>query len=141
MNRSLSSVVAIVAPALCLPLAALADGPTFNCAKAQGEVEKLICSDASLAALDRQLDQVYKAATAKAKAAKDSEARLAKADAAVAEKLAAAEADLTKARSAALANIEAVAAEAAQDIVAKVSGASVTAAKAQTAVRAALSHA
>jgi uncharacterized protein YecT (DUF1311 family) len=50
-----------------LPVMALAQGPTFNCAKAQGEVEKLICSDASLAALDRKLDSVYKAASAKAK--------------------------------------------------------------------------
>lgn len=49
-----------------LPLAAFAEGPTFNCAKAQGEVEKLICGDASLAALDRKLDEVYKATSAKA---------------------------------------------------------------------------
>jgi hypothetical protein len=41
--------------------------PTFNCAKAQGEVEKLICSDASLAALDRKLDEAYRAVSAKAK--------------------------------------------------------------------------
>ena len=45
----------------------LAQGPAFACTKAQGEVEKLICSDASLAALDRTLDEVYKAASAKAK--------------------------------------------------------------------------
>jgi len=43
-----------------------AQGPTFDCAKAQGEVEQLICKDAALAALDRKLDGVYKAATAKA---------------------------------------------------------------------------
>lgn len=52
---------------LALPSAALAaEGPAFNCAKAGGEVEKLICTDPALAALDRQLDQVYKAASAKA---------------------------------------------------------------------------
>jgi uncharacterized protein len=50
-----------------LPTAALAQGPAFACAKAQGEVEKLICSDASLAALDRKLDEVYGTASAKAK--------------------------------------------------------------------------
>ncbi len=77
---------------------------------------------------------------AKAKAAKDSEARLAKADAAIGEKLATAEASLGTARNAALSNIEAVAAEAAQDIVAKVSGGKVTAAQAKTAVRAALAN-
>jgi uncharacterized protein len=45
-----------------MPAGALAENPTFNCAKAQGEVEKLLCSDASLAALDQNLDKVYKAA-------------------------------------------------------------------------------
>lgn len=59
-------LAALAACAASLPAAALAQGPTFNCAKAQGEVEKTICSDASLAALDRQLDTVYKAAAAKA---------------------------------------------------------------------------
>jgi uncharacterized protein YecT (DUF1311 family) len=44
-----------------------AQGPTFDCAKAQGEVEKLICSDPSLSALDQKLAEVYKAAFAKAK--------------------------------------------------------------------------
>jgi uncharacterized protein len=43
-----------------------AQGPAFDCAKAQGQVEQLICKDAALAALDRKLDGVYKAATAKA---------------------------------------------------------------------------
>jgi uncharacterized protein len=47
--------------------AAGASGPTFDCAKASGEVEKLICSDAALAARDRQLATVYQAATAKAR--------------------------------------------------------------------------
>src|SRR5258706_14237812 len=73
---------------------------------------------------------------AKAKSAKDAEARLAKADAALAEKLAAAEASLSAARADALASLEAVAVEAAQDIVAKGSGAKVSAAKAKAAVKA-----
>ena len=56
--------------------------------------------------------------------------------AAISEKLAAAEAALAEARKGAMAGIEKVAAEAAQDIVAKVSGAKVTAAKAGSAVKA-----
>ena len=44
-----------------------AQGPAFDCSKASGEVEQLICKDAALAALDRKLDGVYKAATARAK--------------------------------------------------------------------------
>jgi uncharacterized protein len=67
MNRSILSDPAFAAMALSLPAAVLAEGPTFDCAKAQGEVEKMICSDAALAALDRQLDGVYKVASAKAK--------------------------------------------------------------------------
>ena len=35
---------------------AQAKGPTFDCAKAQGEVEQLICKDEGLAALDQKLD-------------------------------------------------------------------------------------
>lgn len=58
-------------PALMLCTATLAasaaTGPTFDCRKASGEVEKQICGDAALAALDRQLDTVYQAASAKAK--------------------------------------------------------------------------
>lgn len=42
-------------------------GPAFDCAKAKAEVEQLICKDAELAAFDRRLDGVYKAASAKAK--------------------------------------------------------------------------
>jgi uncharacterized protein len=46
---------------------AQAKGPAFDCAKAGGEVEKLICADEGLAALDRKLDGVYQAALAKAR--------------------------------------------------------------------------
>ncbi len=46
--------------------AGAADGPTFPCGKAQGKVEQAICADAGLAARDRQLHTVYKAASAKA---------------------------------------------------------------------------
>lgn len=45
----------------------LAEAPAFDCAKAQGEVAQLICKDEGLAALDRKLDRVYKAAQAEAR--------------------------------------------------------------------------
>jgi uncharacterized protein YecT (DUF1311 family) len=45
---------------------ASAQAPAFDCAKASSTVEKMICRDADLAALDRRLDVVYKAAAAKA---------------------------------------------------------------------------
>ena len=80
------------------------------------------------------------AVEAKAKAAKDADARLAKADAEISSKVAASEAELAKATAKALAGIEAVAADAAADIVAKVSGAKVTSAQAATAVKAVMSH-
>ena len=63
------------------------------------------------------------------------------ADAEVAAKLAGAEAALGAARKDALANLETVAAEAAQDIVARVSGGKVTAAKAKSAVKAVFANA
>lgn len=34
-------------------------GPSFDCAQAQGEVEKLVCADPELARLDRQLAERY----------------------------------------------------------------------------------
>ena len=77
---------------------------------------------------------------AKDKSARDNEKKLAAADAAIAEKVAAAEAQLNAARVTALAEVENVAVEAAQDMVAKLSGAKVTKAKAQKAVKAALAN-
>ncbi|MEE4380206.1 MAG: MliC family protein [Candidatus Competibacteraceae bacterium] len=49
-----------------LSAAALAADPSFDCAKAEGEVEKMICKNAELATLDQQLAEVYKAALEKA---------------------------------------------------------------------------
>jgi len=46
---------------------ASAQGPSFDCSKATGQVPTLVCKDAGLATLDRQLDGVYKAAMAKAR--------------------------------------------------------------------------
>ena len=40
---------------------AVAQGPSFDCTKATGAVEEMICGDAELSALDRQLDAVYAA--------------------------------------------------------------------------------
>ena len=48
-----------------------ADGPAFDCKKAEGEVPQLICKNPELAALDRNLDEVYRAALSKAKKSKD----------------------------------------------------------------------
>jgi uncharacterized protein len=39
--------------------------PTFDCSKASGEIETLICSDPELAALDHKMDAVFKRALAK----------------------------------------------------------------------------
>lgn len=67
MTKGSAVFPALIACAAGLSVPALAQPPAFDCAKAQGEVEQLICRDAALAALDRELDKVYKAALAKAK--------------------------------------------------------------------------
>jgi uncharacterized protein YecT (DUF1311 family) len=66
MNSKPPCLAALFAGPTSLATVAWAEGPTFNCAKAQGEVEELICGDTSLATLDRKLGAVYKAAAAKA---------------------------------------------------------------------------
>jgi F-type H+-transporting ATPase subunit b len=81
------------------------------------------------------------AADAKAKATADAEGRIAAANADLARKTAAAEAELDVARSSALAEIEGVAAEAARDIVARLTGATVTEAAARKAVAGAMTRA
>ena len=80
------------------------------------------------------------AAQAKANAAKDAENRLAKANAEIGDMMAKADASLAAARAKALESLESVAAEVALDVVAKVSGAKVTAADANKAVKAVLSN-
>jgi uncharacterized protein len=45
--------------ALALVSTAYAAKPSFDCAKASGKVEELICSDAELAKLDRSLSSLY----------------------------------------------------------------------------------
>jgi F-type H+-transporting ATPase subunit b len=79
-------------------------------------------------------------AEAKAKAAKEAEAKLAAAQAAIDARIAEAEAEISAARSSAMAEIEGVAAEAAQDIVARLAGAKVDKRTARTAVKEALAH-
>ena len=49
------------------PAAGQAKGPAFDCSKAGSSTEKMICGDEGLSALDRKLDEVYKAALAKAR--------------------------------------------------------------------------
>ena len=53
------SLILIGACAL-LSTSAFAAKPSFNCSKATHEVEKLICSDDELAALDVNLNSLYK---------------------------------------------------------------------------------
>lgn len=48
----------LIALLLPLPFTALA-APSFDCAKASGEVEQLICKDATLARLDNQLSALW----------------------------------------------------------------------------------
>lgn len=45
---------------------AAAQGPAYDCSKADGSIETLVCGDAELGALDRTLASVYAAARAKA---------------------------------------------------------------------------
>ena len=79
-------------------------------------------------------------AAAKAKAAIAAEKRVKTADVKAAAKIAEAETSIRSATDAALSSIEGAAAEAAQDMVAKLSGAKVTAAAASTAVREAMAN-
>jgi uncharacterized protein len=67
IGQWLASGMAAAAFALLAAVPVGAQGPAFDCRKASGEVETLICQDAGLATLDRTLDSVYKAAMAKAR--------------------------------------------------------------------------
>ncbi len=80
-------------------------------------------------------------ADAKSKAQADIEKKVAKADADIAVKTEAAEAELDAARTAALSEIEDVAVQAAQDIVTKLTGASVSGAEAKKAVAGVMANA
>lgn len=79
-------------------------------------------------------------AEAKAKAAKASETKLAKAQAKLDKQLAEAEAGIDAARASAMAEIEGVAADAARDIVARIAGTEVESAAAEAAVKEVMAH-
>ena len=55
------SVVVLISGCALLSAPAFAAKPSFNCSKASHEIEKLICSDDELAALDVSLNDLYKA--------------------------------------------------------------------------------
>ena len=67
MKRLKGARLALAASAVLVSAPLRAEGPAFDCTKAAGEVEELICQDEGLAALDRKLDEVYKAAQEKAR--------------------------------------------------------------------------
>lgn len=79
-------------------------------------------------------------AEAKAKAAKASETKLAKAQAKLDKQLAEAEAGIEAARTSAMAEIESVAGDAARDIVARIAGAEIKPAAAEAAVKEVMAH-
>ncbi|UXI04281.1 MliC family protein [Photobacterium sp. TY1-4] len=47
-----------------LPVSVLAASPSFDCSQASGSIEEMICQDDALAALDRQMAEVFPAAMA-----------------------------------------------------------------------------
>lgn len=47
---------------LCFAGSAAAQGPTYDCNKANGSIEKMICADPELGTLDRTLAVIYAAA-------------------------------------------------------------------------------
>jgi uncharacterized protein len=65
-----NAVVSAPAPAAVPPPAGPVT-PSFDCAKAGGEIEQLICSNYSLAAFDNRLAEVYAAELTKPSASKD----------------------------------------------------------------------
>jgi hypothetical protein len=52
--------------AACERLRARGGAPSFNCSKASGQVEELICSDPKLAALDVEMARLYQDISAEA---------------------------------------------------------------------------
>lgn len=54
------ATLSLLLAAAALSLPALAASPSFNCAKATHEAEKMICKDGELADLDRSLSQLYR---------------------------------------------------------------------------------
>lgn len=67
MLRIVARLLVATTTASALPGLAVAQGPAFDCARAQGAVETLICKDPPLAALDRKLADVYRSASSQAR--------------------------------------------------------------------------
>ena len=61
MKNKILRLAALTGCVLASP-AAVAEGPAFDCRKASGSVEKVICADGDLSALDRSLAATYAAA-------------------------------------------------------------------------------
>jgi uncharacterized protein/heat shock protein HslJ len=66
ITRTLPVVKYLIAFMLSFPAGVLAQDPTFDCMKARGSIEKMICVDRELGELDRTLSTVYSAALRKA---------------------------------------------------------------------------
>ncbi len=73
MRSHLTSIFAAAFMLMGTASFAAAEGPAFDCAKASGEIETLICDDAGLAALDHELAEVYAASLDKLKGVADEE--------------------------------------------------------------------
>lgn len=66
-NSGLSSLAVGALVAAAATQSTAAEGPSFACDKvASGSIEEMICTDAGLSALDRQLAEIYAAAQAQA---------------------------------------------------------------------------
>lgn len=66
ITRMLPIVIFLIACTVSFPAVVLAQGPIFDCAKASGSIETMVCADPELGALDRTLSAVYSAALSKA---------------------------------------------------------------------------
>ena len=60
------ATAASATPAATTTASVPGEGPSFDCSKARGAQEQLVCGDPELAALDRQLAETYRQAQAKA---------------------------------------------------------------------------
>ena len=66
ITRALPMVIFLIGCMEGFTPVVLAQGPTFDCAKASGSIEQMVCADPELGALDRTLSAVYSAALSKA---------------------------------------------------------------------------
>ncbi|OKL45792.1 MliC family protein [Pseudovibrio exalbescens] len=68
MNAPHTFLAAIPFCVLAVTGTSAATTPTFDCAKASGSVEEMICADENLAGLDRKLDEVWQQVSKKEEA-------------------------------------------------------------------------